>query len=170
MQEVLRGLEPERVFWWFDRIAQIPHGSGREQVLSDYIKEYFQKLGFLVTQDRHWNLVIRKPATEGYEQAPAVILEAHLDMVCEKEADSGHDFDRDPIRILRDGGRLYADRTTLGADNATGVAFALSILESETAVHPALEVVLTTGEEAGLTGVKQLDFDSLKGRVVMNLD
>ena len=170
MQEVLRGLEPERVFWWFDRIAQIPHGSGREQVLSDYIKEYFQKLGFPVTQDRHWNLVIRKPATAGYEQAPAVILEAHLDMVCEKEADSGHDFDRDPIRILRDGDRLYADRTTLGADNATGVAFALSILESETAVHPALEVVLTTGEEAGLTGVKQLDFDSLKGRVVMNLD
>ena len=63
MQEVLRGLEPERVFWWFDRIAQIPHGSGREQVLSDYIKEYFQKQGFPVTQDRHWNLVIRKPAT-----------------------------------------------------------------------------------------------------------
>lgn len=170
MQEVLRGLEPERVFWWFDRIAQIPHGSGREQELSDYIKEYFQKLGFSVTQDGHWNLIIRKPATAGYEQAPAVILEAHLDMVCEKEAGSGHDFDRDPIRVLRDGDRLYADGTTLGADNATGVAFALSILESETAVHPALEVVLTTGEEAGLTGVKQLDFDSLKGRVVMNLD
>ena len=170
MQEVFRGLEPERVFWWFDRIAQIPHGSGREQELSDFIYEYFRKLGFSVTQDQHWNLIIRKSATAGYEQAPAVILEAHLDMVCEKEADSGHDFDRDPIRVLRDGDRLYADGTTLGADNATGVAFALSILESETAVHPALEVVLTTGEEAGLTGVKRLDFSSLKGRVVMNLD
>ena len=170
MQEVFRGLEPERVFWWFDRISQIPHGSGREQELSDSIYEYFRKLGFSVTQDQHWNLIIRKSATAGYEQAPAVILEAHLDMVCEKEADSGHDFDRDPVRVLRDGDRLYADGTTLGADNATGVAFALSILESETAVHPALEVVLTTGEEAGLTGVKRLDFSSLKGRVVMNLD
>lgn len=170
VQEALAGLEPERVFWWFDRIARIPHGSGRERELSDYIKEYFQKLELNVSQDRYYNLIIRKPATAGYEDAPAVILEAHMDMVCEREAGINHDFTRDPIRVLRDGSRLYADGTTLGADDATGVAFALSILESETAVHPELEVVLTTGEEAGLTGMKQLDTDCLKGRVVMNLD
>ncbi|MBS6952477.1 MAG: beta-Ala-His dipeptidase [Enterocloster asparagiformis] len=170
MQEALAGLEPERVFWWFDRIAQIPHGSGQEKELSDYIKEYFQKLEFNVAQDRYYNLIIRKPASAGYEDVPGVILEAHMDMVCEKAEGVGHDFSRDPIRVLRDGNRLCADGTTLGADDATGVAFALSILESETAAHPELEVVLTTGEEAGLTGMKQLDTDSLNGRVVMNLD
>jgi dipeptidase D len=116
------------------------------------------------------NLIIKKAASAGYESLPTVVLQAHLDMVCEKNASTRHDFLNDPIRIKRDGDRIYADGTTLGADDATGLAFAMCVLESKDIKHPALEVVLTSDEEAGMGGIRALDFKELAGRIVINLD
>ncbi len=170
MTECLEGLEPQRVLEIFSDIAEIPHGSGNEKALSDWIRDFCEGLGLETYQDEAWNLIIRKPATSGYEQAPTCVLQAHLDMVCEKNGNVAHDFLKDPIRIMRDGDRIYADGTTLGADDATGVAFALAVLESKDLPHPELEVVLTTNEEAGMTGIRALDFDRIHGRVIINLD
>ncbi|HWP50780.1 MAG TPA: beta-Ala-His dipeptidase, partial [Clostridia bacterium] len=170
MVKSLEGLEPRRVFELFSDLCQIPHGSGNEKAISDYIRSFCEKLGLDVYQDQVNNLIIKKPATVGYEECPTVVLQAHMDMVCEKEANVDHDFAKDPIRVLRDGDRIYADGTTLGADNATGVAFAMCVLESKSLFHPPLEVVLTVNEEAGMTGIRALDFNRISGRVIINLD
>ena len=138
----LEGLEPKRVFEVFSELSEIPHGSKNEKAISDYIYTFCKKLGLETYQDKTNNLIIKKPATSGYENAPTVVLQAHLDMVCEKNADTVHDFKKDPIRIMRDGDRIYADGTTLGADNATGLAFAMCVLESKEIPHPALELSL----------------------------
>ena len=166
----LEGLEPKRVFEVFSELSEIPHGSKNEKAISDYIYTFCKELGLETYQDKTNNLIIKKPATSGYENAPTVVLQAHLDMVCEKNADTVHDFKKDPIRIMRDGDRIYADGTTLGADNATGLAFAMCVLESKEIPHPALEVVFTADEEAGMSGIKALDFSRIKGRVILNLD
>ena len=166
----LEGLEPKRIFEVFSELCEIPHGSKNEKAISDYIYAFCRKLGLETYQDETNNLIIRKPATPGYENVPSVVLQAHLDMVCEKNADIVHDFKKDPIHILRDGDRIYADGTTLGADNATGLAFAMCVLESNDIPHPALEVVFTADEEAGMSGIKALDFSRIKGRVILNLD
>lgn len=170
MYDCLKGLEPARVFELFGELCRIPHGSKNEKAISDYIYHFCVEKGLEAWQDEAHNLIIKKEATPGYESAPTVILQAHLDMVCEKNADTAHDFTRDPIRVLRDGDRIYADGTTLGADDATGVAFAMAVLESEDIPHPRLEVVLTADEEAGMSGIKAIDFSKIQGRVIINLD
>ena len=170
MYECLKGLEPARVFEIFSQLCQIPHGSKNEKEISDYIYGFCQDLGLESYQDEAYNLIIKKPATPGYEDAPVVVLQAHMDMVCEKNADKVHDFTKDPITVLRDGDRIYADGTTLGADDATGVAFAMCVLESGDIPHPRLEVVLTADEEAGMSGIRALDFSKIQGRVIVNLD
>lgn len=170
MYEALEGLEPKRVFELFSQICQIPHGSKNEGALSDYVRDFCLGLGLPTYQDAAHNLIVKKPATPGYENAPTCVLQAHLDMVCEKNASSNHDFLKDPIRVLRDGDRIHADGTTLGADDGTGVAFAMAVLESNTLKHPAIEVVLTADEEAGMTGIMNLDFSRIDGRVIINLD
>ncbi len=170
MYQSLEGLEPKRVLELFSNLCEIPHGSGNEKAISDFIRDFCQHLHLDTYQDEAWNLIIKKPATQGYENAPICILQAHMDMVCEKKADTVHDFASDPLRVLRDGDRIHADGTTLGADDGTGVAFAMAVLESSDLPHPALEVVLTSNEEAGMTGVNALDFSRLAGRVVINLD
>lgn len=170
MYQCLEGLEPKRVFEIFGELCQIPHGSKNEKAISDYIYHFCENLGLEVYQDQAFNLIIKKPATPGYEEAPVTILQAHMDMVCEKNADKVHDFKKDPVPVMRDGDRIYADGTTLGADDATGVAFAMCVLESKDIPHPRLEVVLTTDEEAGMSGIKALDFSKLEGRVIINLD
>ena len=148
MASCLEGLEPKRVLEIFSDLCQIPHGSKNEKAISDYIYNFAKNLNLECYQDQANNLIIKKPASPGYENAPTVILQAHMDMVCEKNADVVHDFKKDPIHILRDGDRIHADGTTLGADDATGVAFAMCVLEDESIVHPNLEVILTTDEEA----------------------
>lgn len=137
---------------------------------SVYHLQFAKNLNLECYQDQANNLIIKKPASPGYENAPTVILQAHMDMVCEKNADVVHDFKKDPIHILRDGDRIHADGTTLGADDATGVAFAMCVLEDESIVHPNLEVILTTDEEAGMSGIQALDFSKIQGRVIINLD
>lgn len=164
------GLEPHRVFEIFDDLCMIPHGSKNEKAISDHIRDFAKNLGLDVYQDPYYNLIIRKDATPGYEKAPTVVLQAHLDMVCQKTSGSDHDFLKDPIDVVVDGDDIRARDTTLGADDGTGLAFAMCALESKTLKHPALEVVLTSDEEAGMSGIKHLDFSRIHGRVILNLD
>lgn len=169
-REWINGLEPKRVFEIFDELCQIPHGSGNEKAISDYVRDFCNHLGLETYQDDVYNLIVKKPATPGYEHCPIVVLQAHLDMVCQKKSGSTHDFTHDPIDVVVDGDDIHAKDTTLGADDGTGVAFAMCVLESKVLNHPALEVVLTVNEEAGMTGIRNLDFSRIQGRVILNLD
>lgn len=155
---------------WFETIAQIPHGSRNEKALSDFIVDFAKERKLWWDQDEAYNVIIKKAASSGYETARPVILQAHIDMVCEKIEGSTHDFISDPIKLVLDGNILRADGTTLGADDAVGVAYMLTILDDETAEHPPLECVFTTGEEIGMLGIQKLHFDLLEGRRVINLD
>jgi len=170
MSGVLEGLEPRKVFTYFEQLTQIPRCSSHEKQVSDYLVEWARARGLEVVQDQALNLIIRKPASPGYETAPPVILQGHLDMVCEKNADTVHDFSKDTLKLRVDGDYIYASGTTLGADNGIAVAMAMAILDSPELDHPPLEVVLTTDEEAGMSGVQRLDPGLLKGRVLINLD
>ena len=167
---VLDGLEPAKVFSFFEEICSIPHGSGNTEKISDYLKEFAQKRGLYVLQDESGNILIKKPGTSGYEEHPAVIIQGHMDMVCEKEADCGIDFEKDGLKLLVRDGVVTADGTTLGGDDGVAVAYALSILDSDDIPHPPLEVVLTVDEEVGMLGASAFDGSVLEGRVLLNVD
>ena len=160
------------VLRYFQQISQIPRGSGNEQAISDWLMAFAEEHGLSADRDKANNVVIRKPATAGHEKAAPVMLQGHMDMVCEKDSGVSHDFARDPIRIIRDGEYLRADGTTLGADNGIGMAMMLAVLSDDALCHPALECLITTGEEVGMTGAKALDYDrfDLKSKTLINLD
>lgn len=161
----------QRVFFHFHQICQIPHGSGNEKALSDYVRDWARDLGLDAYQDDADNVLIRKPATPGYQQSPVVMLQAHMDMVCEKAEDIQHDFTADPIEWVIDGDMLSTGgRTTLGADDGIGMALAMAILEAEDLNHPALEVLLTTMEEEDLSGASRFDKSQMKASYLFNLD
>jgi dipeptidase D len=166
---VLEGLKPEKVFYYFEEISKIPRCSGKEKQVSDYLYNFAKSRNLEVIQDEHLNVIIKKPASRGYENAPVVMLQAHMDMVCEKNEGVEHDFDKDPIKLRIEDGYIYAADTTLGADNGIGVAFALSVLDSELE-HPSLEVLITTDEEKGMTGADKLDGSLFKSKYLLNLD
>ncbi|MDX1778515.1 MAG: M20/M25/M40 family metallo-hydrolase, partial [Thermodesulfobacteriota bacterium] len=170
MSEVLLGLKPESLWKLFGNIAGIPHGSQNEAALGDHLRRIAEKAGFPVKADPVGNLCIEVPATEGYEKAPIVVLQGHLDMVCEKNKDVDFDFSKDALKLVRDGDWIRADGTTLGADNGIGVAAALAVALTSDAVHGPLEILLTVNEETGLTGALNLSPDFLKGRILLNLD
>lgn len=160
-----------RVFFHFHQICQIPHGSGNEKALSDYILNWAHGLGLEAVQDEANNVLIRKPAAPDYEQAPVVMLQAHMDMVCEKSEGIAHDFRTDPIPWFIDGDMLSTGgRTTLGADDGIGMALAMAILEAENLRHPALEVLFTTMEEEDLSGASRFDKSGMKASYLFNLD
>jgi dipeptidase D len=163
-------LEPNLVFNHFESICSIPHPSGHERKLAEHIMAFAAAKGFEAEQDEALNVVIRVPATPGRESAPVVILQGHIDMVGEANADANHDFLTDPIRPYVDGDLVKARGTTLGADNGLGVAAALAIAEDPEAVHGPLEVLCTVDEEVGLTGAKKLGEGFLEGRIMLNLD
>lgn len=167
---VLKNLQPERVFYYFEELCRIPHGSGNTKEISDYLAAFAQKHQLRYIQDASNNVVIYKAASKGYEDAPVVILQGHMDMVCEKTADSSHDFMRDGLELFIEGDYVGARNTTLGADDGIALAYCLAILESDVYEHPALEVVFTVDEEVGLLGAAALDYSSLSGRVMINLD
>lgn len=167
---VLEGLKPERVFYYFERLTQIPHGSRNTKAISDYIAAFAVGHGLPYRQDESNNVIISKPASPGYEGAVGVILQGHMDMVCEKRPDVEHDFERDALKLRVDGDSVTASGTTLGGDNGIAVAYMLAILEDGTLMHPALECVFTTDEEIGLLGAYALDMSVLKGRRMINLD
>jgi len=163
-------LEPKKVIQYFYEINQIPRESGNEKAISDYLVQFAHQRNLSVTQDASLNVLITKPASIGYESAPGVIIQGHMDMVCEKNADTQHDFLHDPIEILIDGDHLKANGTTLGADNGIAVAIGLAILDDATAVHPKLELLVTTDEEVGMTGAINFDVTQLTGKYFLNLD
>ncbi|MCL2854788.1 MAG: aminoacyl-histidine dipeptidase [Defluviitaleaceae bacterium] len=167
---VLKDLQPTDVFGYFEMICGIPHGSKDEKALSDAIKAWAENLGLWVHQDDVFNLIIKKPASEGFEGAKPVILQAHIDMVCEKNANVDFDFKTQGLNLLIDGDFVKADGTTLGADNGIGTAMIMAVLADKTIKHPPIEAVLTTVEEAGMDGAKGLDINLLEGRRMINLD
>ena len=169
MSKVLEGLKPEKVFYYFEEISKIPRCSGKEKQISDYLYNFAKSRDLEVIQDEHLNIIIKKPASKGYENAPTVMLQGHMDMVCEKNEGLEHDFDKDPIKLRIEDGYIYATDTTLGADNGIAVAYALSVLDSELQ-HPALEVLITTDEEKGMTGANNLDGSLFKSKYLLNLD
>ncbi len=170
MENVLKGLQPELVFKYFEEISQIPRGSGNERAISNYLKSFGENLGLETIQDDALNIIIRKPATKGYENCPGVILQGHMDMVCEKNKDTNHNFVTDPIKLRVEEDMIYATGTTLGADNGIAVAMGLAVLASNDLEHPSLEVLITTDEEAGMSGAMALNGSNLKGQYIINLD
>ena len=166
----LENCEPKRVFYYFEELCKIPHGSGNTKQISDYLVSFAKEHGLEYVQDEMNNVVIYKPATKGYEDAPAVILQGHMDMVCEKRPDIEHDFTKDPLNISVQDGYVTANGTTLGGDDGIAVAYGLALLESEDIAHPALEVLITVDEEIGLLGAEGIDCSVLKGKRLINLD
>ena len=167
---VLTGLQPERVFYYFEQISSIPRGSGNMDKISGWLMEFAEAHGLDAKRDEADNVIIRKDGSAGCGQRETLILQGHCDMVCEKKPESGHDFSRDPLNIRTDGDRIWAEGTTLGGDDGIAVAMMLAILEDESLVHPPLEAVFTTDEEIGMLGASALDFSELKGRRMLNLD
>lgn len=154
----------------FEQISSVPRGTKREQKITEWLQDWAKEHGFSSKTDSIGNLVIYVPASAGMESAPTIILQGHMDMVCEKTPDSTHDFTHDPIRILRDGDWLKADRTTLGADNGIAIAIALALTEDATVSHPPLELLFTVEEEVGIGGAGGLDPRLLSGKTMINLD
>ena len=167
---MIRELHPQEVFSIFHEITQVPRPSKREGKIIEWLKAFAVKHNLEHTVDEAGNIIMRKPATAGYEHKPGVILQAHMDMVCEKNNDTVHDFDNDPIHTYIDGDFIKAQGTTLGADNGIGMALMLAAITSETLQHPALECLFTVDEETGLTGAFRLQDGCLNGKQLINLD
>jgi len=155
----------------FQELSKIPRESEHEKAASDWIKAWSEERGFEVDQDEIYDLIIRKPASPGYEDHPPVIIQAHMDMVCEKNSDSDHNFETDPIELKIDGEWLTsANGTTLGADDGIGVATAMAILDDDTLQHPPLEVIMTSQEETTFAGAETVDLSKCKAKRLINLD
>ncbi len=169
-QEILSNLKPARVWHYFGEIMQIPRPSKHEERISAYLVNWGKEHGLETKSDKLGNVLIRKPATKGYEKSPMVCLQAHMDMVCEKNSDKKFDFMNDAIQPVLDGEWLTADGTTLGADDGIGVAAILAILEDKKIQHPALEALITVDEETGLTGAAGLSKSWLKSEILLNFD
>ena len=170
MNKEIFKLDPERVWKHFHSITQIPHPSKRERALGDFIHAFGQKLGLESMVDEVGNVIIRKPATPGMEGCKGVVLQAHFDMVPQKNSDVQHDFEKDPIEAYIDGEWVTANGTTLGADNGIGCAAAMAVLEATDIAHGPIEALFTTDEETGMTGAFGLKPGLLKGDILMNLD
>lgn len=166
----LQELDPKEVWKHFDAIRQIPRASGNENAAREYVLGEARRLGLSSKRDAFGNIVISKPAQKGREGAPTVALQGHLDMVCEKNEGTPHDFSRDPIRVVRDGEWLKADGTTLGADNGLGVAAALAVMESKDIGHGPMEFVFTMEEETGLIGASEFGEGMITAKYFLNLD
>lgn len=158
------------IFKYFYEISAIPRGSGNEKGISDYLVSFARKHNLEYTQDEANNVIMIKPATPGYENEPAIILQGHMDMVCEKVKDYSHDFLKDGIKIIVDGDYLRADQTTLGADNGIAIAYILAMFSDESLQHPRLEAIITADEEVGMHGAKALELSNLQGKYLINLD
>lgn len=170
MNEEIRGLEPKQVWNNFADLNAVPRASKKEERVIAFMKEFGEKLGLETKVDGVGNVLIRKPATKGMEDRKMVVLQSHLDMVHQKNNDTDFDFDTQGIEMYVDGDWVKAKGTTLGADNGLGVASIMSILESDSIEHPALEALFTIDEETGMTGAIGLEPDFLKGEILLNLD
>ena len=166
----IRNLEPKLIWEIFDDITRVPRPSKREEKIGKFLVEFAESHNLEYQCDAIGNIVIRKAATAGYENRPTVVLQAHTDMVCEKNSDKVFDFDNDAIQTYIDNGWVKADGTTLGADDGIGIAAALALLVDESVAHPALEALFTVDEETGLTGAFNLGEGMVQGKYLINLD
>lgn len=166
----LQGLEPESVFRYFEEICAIPHGSRNTKAISDYLVSFAKAHGLRYRQDESNNVVIFAPGTCGLEDHESVILQGHMDMVCEKDAGCPLDMAVDGLDVAHDGCCIFAKGTTLGGDDGIAVAYALAILDDNTIAHPPLEVIVTVDEEIGMLGAAAMDLADVKGRTMLNLD
>ena len=166
----LNRLQPISVFSYFEELCAIPHGSGNTKQISDYLVNFAKSNNLRYIQDADNNVIIFKDGTLGLENKPAVILQGHMDMVCEKDADCSIDMEKQGLDITHDGKYIFARGTTLGADNGIAVAMGLALLASFDIPHPPLEVMITVDEEIGLLGAASIDLSELKGKTLINLD
>lgn len=169
MKSILE-LSPNNLWFYFNEICSIPHPSGKEGKIRDYLLDFGKKHNLDTQTDKVGNVFLHKEASKGYENSPALILQAHMDMVCEKNANVIHDFEKDPIQTIIDGDWVKADGTTLGADDGIGVAAILAILASNDIKHPALDCIVTVDEERGLTGAQNVNKNWLTAPLLLNLD
>lgn len=170
MDYKITGYKPEKLFHFFEDISAIPRGSANEKAISDYLVAFAEERNLWYHRDALFNVIIKKPASAGAKEKPAIMLQGHTDMVCEKLAGVAHDFTTDPLDLIIKDGVLSANGTTLGGDNGAAVACMLAILDDDTLTHPALECVFTTQEEIGLNGAEALDKSLLSARTMINLD
>lgn len=170
MEYKITGYQPEKLFHFFEDISAIPRESRHEKEISDFLVAFAKERNLWVYQDDVYNVIIKKPASAGAEGAPAVMMQGHIDMVCDKLAGVDHDFSKDGIELIVKDGILTANGTTLGADNGVAVALMLTVLDDDSLVHPALECVFTTDEETGLVGAETLDKSQIDARIMINLD
>lgn len=167
---ILSDLEPAPVFKYFEKICSIPHGSGNTENISNFCVSFAKEHGLKYHKDNYNNVIIWKDGTKGYEDSPSVIIQGHLDMVCEKKTGHKIDFEKDGLDLQLKDGIISAKNTTLGGDDGIAIAYALAILESDTIPHPPLEAVFTTDEETGMSGAAALDCSQLKSRTMLNID
>ena len=167
---VLENLEPQSVFKFFEQMCAIPHGSGNIQAISDWLVQFAKERGLEVHRDHMQNVIIIKEATPGYEAAEPVILQGHMDMVCETAPDCKKDMMKEGLDLAVEGDTVYAKGTTLGGDDGIAVAMGLAILDAKDLQHPRVEVVITVDEEIGLLGAADIDVSPLKGRRMINID
>ncbi len=170
MNEVVLDLEPKRVWYYFKEILEIPRPSKKEEKIKAYLIDFGKKHNLETLTDEVGNVLIRKPATKGMENRKSVVLQSHMDMVCEKNSDVDHDFENDPIEVYIEDGWVTAKGTTLGGDDGIGVAAALAILASDDIEHGPIEALFTVDEETGLTGAFGLQPGFLKSKILLNLD
>ncbi|MEG1910509.1 MAG: aminoacyl-histidine dipeptidase, partial [Bacteroidales bacterium] len=170
MNEILKTLKPEKIWFYFGEVLAIARPSKKEEKIRAYLVNFGKQLGLETHEDATGNVLIRKKASKGYENCKPLTLQSHMDMVCEKNSTSKHNFDTDPIEVKIEDGWLKAIDTTLGADNGIGVAMELAILASDDIDHGPLECLFTVDEETGLTGAFGLEPDFLQGEILLNLD
>jgi dipeptidase D len=169
-EEVIRGLDPKTLWQRFYEISQIPRPSGKEEKILQYLRNIANELRHEMKQDSAGNIVVFIPPTPGNESSKTVVLQSHVDMVCEKNKDSAHDFDNDPIKLLKDNGWIKADDTTLGSDNGIGIAASLAVAGDKDVIHGPLELLFTVAEETGLLGASNLKQGFISGKTLLNLD
>ncbi len=166
----LGSIEPKEVFGFFEKLCDIPHGSGNLQKISDFLVSFAGERNLEVIQDDELNVIIKAPGSKGYEDKAPVILQGHMDMVAVKNDDCDIDMKTDGLRVTTDGEFVWAEGTSLGGDDGIAVAYCLALLDSKDIPHPPLEVVITTNEETGMFGAAAIDLSSLKGRQMINID
>lgn len=166
----IKDLQPSAIWTYFYQITQIPRPSKKEEKIVAYLLDFARQHNLEAKQDKAGNVLITKPATDGKENVPTVILQSHVDMVCEKNSDVKHDFEKDPIETVIEGDWIRANGTTLGADNGIGVAAQLAVLAADDIAHGKIEALFTVDEETGLTGANSLGKDFLTGNILLNLD
>ena len=166
----LAGLQPASVFGYFEKLCSMPHGSGNTKIISDYLVSFAKEQGIRYIQDELNNVLLFQEGTCGYEDHAPVILQGHMDMVCEKDADCPIDMEKEGLDVAHDGQCVYAKGTTLGGDNCIAVAYALALLADKTIPHPPLEVIITVDEETGMYGAAGVDLSMLRSRTLINLD